>query len=649
MNFSFTAGLILRDGARTLQLVRQLDDVEYQLEDMATRRPLNLTREEILKRIYSKRYEIVVDNDTTIKRSAMPKAKRLGLHSLVEKQQDDIRRRMEYIRAMQKAHVTIGQRRQIEKLIPKVAARIEDAKPPSASTLMSWARDYRKAGVAGLVNLNKARSSSRRKEALVDQVVTEVLRDVYFTPARHTLRHALDVIRDRLRKLVKQQKLAAEKATFSLASLSRRVREVDYYHRIASREGPDRARMLCRTVMNGAGASYPLERVEIDHTPLNWVVICDRTGLPLGRPTLTVLIDSYSNYVLGFYLSFYGPGLTSVSGVLRNAISPKQSFTAHVELKNRWLAEGIPDLIVVDNGLEFHSRAFLRMMWELSCDLHYARVRTPWVKPHVEGFFSTLDHFTLDAGRIRKHAAGAFNFDPKKDAAITFSKLVAGLIMFVTDVHPFQINERKLTRPIDLFTEGMERCPIVTYPGSWDGLRLASALSKELTLGPGGIELLGLPYGQAELLPLRRRYGERIKVVVKWDPDDMKAVYVQDPKTLEWIESACRWPDYADGLSWNQHRLIRSFAREKLKRDGSYEALEAARLRLHEHWMDATSRKSRADAQLAGRFSGITSARVDSSPPPLLPAPAVQRDVIADVEITRAESVVPDFDAFVMA
>ncbi len=482
---------------------------------------------------------------------------------------------------------------------------------------------------------------------ILDQLVGEKIRKVYLTRDRHTLEHTLNQILIAAKKLVEQKKLKAEEASYSLASLSRRVREIDLYRRIAAREGIARARMVCRSVMDGAGALFPLHRVEIDHTPLNWVVICDRTGLPLGRPLLTVVIDSYSNYVLGIYLSFYGPGLSSVSGVLRNAIIPKDDFAAGVKLSNRWLAFGVPDEIFVDNGLEFHARIFKSMAWHLGSDLTYCRVRTPWLKPHVERFFATLDYLSLVRGRVHKRVANVMNLDPRKDAAIKFSDLVKGLIMFVTDVYPFEINERKLARPYDLYQEGVVRCPPAAFPLDMDGLRLTTALAKELTVGPGGVELLGLPYGREELLPLHQRYGAKFKTLVKFDPDDLEYIWVQDPKEKCWIDSPCRWTNYAAGKSWNQHQLTRKFARNELKLAGAYEDLMAAQQRLHEHWMDATSHKTSADSKLAARFSGVTSARVMATEL----NPSCQRapeKTVADEEVVREKRETPDFETFVM-
>lgn len=585
MQISLIAGLVLRDGERTIELVRQLNDDDYQFEDCLTRRPFIVKRLTILKRIWNRTYKLVVAQDSEDAQSTKDASQeiRIDLNSLVGKQRKEIERRLAYVTALQKAHISRGQRNRVAAVVPKVAKRLKDKKPPSPSTVMEWARRYQTSELNPLAlrNGNAHRLRNRRIHPVMDLLVSEKIRKVYLTRARHTLQHTLNQIRIAAKKLVEQKKLKAEEATYSLPTLSRRVREIDLYRRIAAREGHARARMVCRSVMDGAGALFPLHRVEVDHTPLNWVVVCDRTGLPLGRPLLTVVIDSYSNYVHGIYLSFYGPGLSSVSGVLRNAIIPKDEFVAGVRLTNRWLAFGVPDEIFVDNGLEFHARIFKNMAWNLCSDLTFCRVRTPWLKPHVERFFATLDYLSLVRGRVHKRVANVMNLDPRKDAAIKFSDLVKGLVMFVTDVYPFEINERKLARPYDLYQEGMESCPPAAFPLDMDGLRLTTALSKELTVGPGGVELLGLPYGREELLPLHQRYGAKFKTLVKWDPDDLESIWIQDPKEKSWIDSPCRWNDYATGTSWNQHQMIRKFARNELKLAGAYDDLMVAQQRKH--------------------------------------------------------------------
>lgn len=652
MRITFSAGLVLRHGQRTLELVRQLNSDEYQFEDCLTRRPIVLNCSTLTKRIWDNTYEVLVGTDASSKERGAPLAlpNSVDLQSLGQQVRAGIERRMHYVKAAQKAHIGRGQRARIEKLIPTVAKRIKDKKPPSASSVMTWIRNYQNANhnPLALRNGNTMRVRRRRTHPLMDEIVKRNIIKVYLTRSRNSLQHTLRLITREARQLVSQKKLEDSEATYSLSSLSRRVKEIDLFRRIAAREGHARARMVCRTVMDGAGAAYPLQRVEADHTPLNWIVVCDRTGLPLGRPLLTVIIDSYSNYVLGIYISFYGPGISSLSGVLRNAIMPKDQFVSGLSLQHPWLASGVPDEIIVDNGLEFHASVFKLMAWELASDLTYCRVRTPWLKPHVERFFATLDYLSLNRGRIHKRVANVMNIDPRKDAAIKFSDLVKGLVMFVADVHPFEINERKLARPYDLLMEGLEYCPPASFPLSFDNLRLTTALSKTTTLGPGGIELRGLPYGRQELLPLRKRYGQTFKVQVKWDPDNMSHIWIRHPEEEVWIQSPCRWFEYANGLSWNQHLIIRNFTRRELKLKGAHEDLMQAHLRLHDFWMEATSYKTSADAKLAAKFSGATSAKVMAPPSDPESPVSLSTTAIADIEIPQAQPSIPDFESFVM-
>jgi putative transposase len=630
---------MFRRGERTLELVRELPDGKLALEDCATRKPSLFDKPELLKQIWSGRISLLQGGAeaTSETRAAAPSIQTLA--ALKPAVRQELERRMAYLKGLDQAHVSLGRRPQIAKVIDTVAARIGDSRKPSTSTVMRWARQLHAAqGYAGgVLDMRATRKAGRRISPIMEQIVAKALQQVYLTRARNSLVHTQAVIHAEAAKKVRAGLLKEDDARISLATLSRRVADVDRYRVIEARHGAARARMVCRTTMDGAAAEYPLQRVEVDHTPLNWVVVCDRTGLPLGRPLLTVLIDAFSNYVLGFYVSFYGAGLTSVSGALRCAVQAKGDMTKGLSLSNRWLAEGVPDRLMLDNGLEFHSPVFQLMGWELGMDFTYCRVRTPWLKPHVERFFSTLDTLTLAKGRIHKRVANVVEIDPVKDAAVMFSDFVKGIMQFVVDVHPFQINQRKLARPHDLFLEGIERRPPVRFPPDIEALRLASAISATRSVGQGGVELEKLPYGGPELREMRERHGGTFPTLIKWDPDDMSQIWVQDPKTKQWVESRCRWHKYAEGLSWNQHRVIRKFARQELRNDNAIEYLEQARLRLHDHWMEATALKTRADRKLAAMAAGYTSARVlgtqpEKATPMLGAAPSPTPPPICDEE-----------------
>lgn len=653
MKFALRAGLMLRCGERVFEIMRLLPDGEVQLEDQVTRRATIFTESELIKKVWSGSWSLQTGSQQIASTESSVKnvAPLLGLASLKDSWLEKITYRMRYLKGLQAAHVSRGRRDRVHQVIQTVATAIGDVRPPSASAVMDWARRYARSDMnpLSLLDGNKLRQNKKRLSLEVERIVSEALRTEYLTRARHPLRHAHDCAQRELRRAVAAGAIPATSANVSLSTLSRRVQDIDLYRRVAAREGDARARMVTRTAMDGAGAAYPLQRVEVDHTPLNWVVIDDETGLPLGRPWLTVAIDAYSGYLLGFYLNFYPPSLTSVLGVLRNSILPKDELSRELGLSHPWMSHGLADEWILDNGLEFHAQAFQRVMLQLAIDVTYCRVRTPWLKPHVERFFGELDYLTLVRGRVHKSLANVVNMDPYKDATVFFSNLIKGLTIFAAEVHALKINQRKLARPLDLFQEGVERCPPAVYPGNWDQLRFISGMSKELTVGPGGLELHGIPYGGAELLPWRKELGNRFKTLVKWDPDNMGELFVQHPRRqTEWIACPTRWHDYAQGLSFNQHRMIRKFAREELKRKGAFDDLVAARLRLHEHWMDASRPKNRKSSLRAARAAGLTSAGVlrAGTSRAEFDASSAASMVVAPEPVVLLEAAIPEFESF---
>lgn len=651
MQFALQTGLALRAGRRTLELVRELADGRYILEDVMTRRPVEYTRQRLVDDIHNKRLVVIVGekprdegSETSVSEAV------LDVSSLTAHERSQLEYRLAFVKALERQRVRRGQRKQVQRVIDTVSSTAAHAKRPSATTVMLWARKYQSAGMnpLALVDRHRQRRTPKRLSEAVEKVLWKVLKRSYFTTACRSLRFAHEDLKRELKIAEDIRLIPPEEAVVAYATLQRRVQSVDLYQRVASREGIARARMECRVAFPDGLPTEAMAQVQIDHTPLNWVVICDRTGLPLGRPLLTVAICAYSGYILGFYLSFYGPGVSSVSGVLRNVIRVKDDMVANAGLKHPWLACGLPDELIVDNGLEFHSYAFKTMAMTLGTDITYCRVRTPWLKPHVERFFSTLNTLTLLKGRVTKTVANMMKIDPYKDAAITFSDLVKGLLMFCVDVHAHEPNWNKMATPFELFAESIARIPPVAFPHDLQQLTLATGMSKELTLSQGGIQMLGLPYGCVDFRTIVNKHGHGLKLLCKWDPDDISRLYVRDPDSFAWYTAECRWKAYAEGLSYNQHRLIREFRRRDLKSPEREESLLQSKRALHNHWLDSTSSRGRADALKAGRYQDLTSHKVLSGTASVPTAPSIAQ-LVAPAEITLEDVAIPSFDSFSFA
>ena len=114
MKIALHAGLVLRRGDKTFEIVRQIDDDRYLVEDCITRRPSTLDRLTILKRIWDRTYVLVVPSGSSQREGAStpkPDLSRIDVGSLPQKSRDVIERCMSYVSALQKAHVTRGDRK----------------------------------------------------------------------------------------------------------------------------------------------------------------------------------------------------------------------------------------------------------------------------------------------------------------------------------------------------------------------------------------------------------------------------------------------------------------------------------------------------------------------------------------------------------
>lgn len=94
---------------------------------------------------------------------------------------------------------------------------------------------------------------------------------------------------------------------------------------------------------------------QCDHTQVD-VLLVDSAGETLGRPTLTIVVDTYSRCIMGIHLGFDAPSATVVCLALRHAILPKQYSSAY-QLQQIWDTYGLPQYLYTDGGKDFRKAA----------------------------------------------------------------------------------------------------------------------------------------------------------------------------------------------------------------------------------------------------------------------------------------------------
>lgn len=224
-------------------------------------------------------------------------------------------------------------------------------------------------------------SGGRGGERLPDEVeavIREVLRTRYLTRQR---RSVASVCRD----ITRECRVRGLQAP-SRGAVLRRIAKLDPVTTVSARDGADAAR-----TRRSAGGTPPeiaelLEQVQIDHTPVDVIVVDERHRLPIGRPYLTAAIDVASRCVPGFVVTLEAPSATSVGLCLAHTATDKRAWLEQLGVEAVWPMSGKSRQLYVDNAAEFKSEALRR-----GCDQHGIELsyRPPGL-PHFGGIVERL-------------------------------------------------------------------------------------------------------------------------------------------------------------------------------------------------------------------------------------------------------------------
>jgi putative transposase len=510
-------------------------------------------------------HSIVTDKIVETKFSDQTKSKFIS--ELKPKYFTDLQRRLHYVAGLVKEGISRGCRKTIDRVIPKLAASLNDSTPPSASTVQTWMRQYQTSDDPNvfLINGNSFRAKSERVDTESELFLQNQIQLHYASITRPSITTAYKAYRNDL----KQENLRRERDE---ASLLHPVSEKTFYNRIKdlpqkelliAREGYEVARKVLKVSKGSLPADYPLDVVEIDHTLMNLYVVDDRSFLPLGRPWITAIKDRYSNILLGFYISFHAGGLKSIFGAIKHSLNSHQrAYEMWPDIENPWPAFGLGVVYCSDRGSDFMSQQYLSAILDLGASYEYCERRTPWLKGSIERFFGTLEStfFETMPGKTFNSLANRKDYNPREHAVIRFSTLTYLIHKWAADYHNVTPHSRKMASPLELWNEGVEIAP-PRYPAFSQALDVILGLRNTGTLQNEGIQFLGLHYADPGLQDLVDDIGKKREVEFIVSPENLGYIHVKDPRSGEYMRVNCTRPDYAYGLTLFQHKYLRHEAK----------------------------------------------------------------------------------------
>lgn len=541
------------------------------------------------------------------------------LDELSQSDVSEIQRRKHYLDGISASGNPVFTKDFVNPLIKKIAIDIGDSHPPSSTTVYRWYRLFRATNdTRSLLKRFDLRGPKHvRQSELVLNIIAEAIEQEYKDKPLATVE---DIFTTMWGKITEQNRKRLPKDQIKIPSkrtLHRIVKKADIYEITKLKEGKASADRRLRVVMQGVKTKYILERVEIDHTPLDLFLIDEKTWLPLGRPTLTVALDHFSRMPVGYYLTFDSPCTAGVIGTLRHAILPKDPVNEVVpnrKVNHHWPCYGTPKLIAVDNGLEFYSQDLESVAFDLGITILYCPKKQPWYKGSIERYLKTINYTLVSqfpgASFSKFYLRG--DYDPLKCAILTMAEFKHAFEKWILDIYSQSKHSSINVTPWSRWQDSAIKQPLV-LPEDKHTLERRIGLVEERTLQNNGILLNNIQYNGHVIAPLLDKYGPGIKVRLVYNPEDLGEVQVWGPEQPDPITVPALELEYAKGLTLKQNEMLRKQILERGAATVDKEALMQAKYDLKLLIKDLMGSRNLKHRKQGAALAGITSSQTKGS------------------------------------
>jgi hypothetical protein len=443
-----------------------------------------------------------------------------------------------------------------------------------ARTKRYWQMRYREAEHlygSGLIGLLPKVARSGRKRTISDEVsdlVQQVLETHYDTVTRKPKRGAYG---EYLRRSSEQH----------LPCMSQRMfydevrRHKPKYDQTLVREGTraaypfkDYARETERTVSRHG--SYAWAMAHLDHTELNLVLCDSRTGQPLGKCWLTLLILSHPRRIAAYHLTFDPPSYRSCLAVLRLCVKRYGR---------------LPTAITVDGGPEFASVYFEQLLALYRVRKHQRPAAEPRFGSPQERLFGTLEtevlyHLLGNTQATREPRVNTRATDPHRQAVWTLPALAERVQQWAdeeydTIVHPALGMTPRDAYDLSIKQNGARTHKAIPYDDAFLKATFPTTRKGTAKVEPGvGVRMNYLDYWCEAM---RDPTVEGTQVKVRFDPFDVSVgfAYIDG----RWRQCMTPYNEFA-GCSERELQLLTTELRQRNRLQYGKEHIEVTQKQL---------------------------------------------------------------------
>lgn len=455
----------------------------------------------------------------------------------------------------------------------------------SPSSIKSWIKAYKESefDLKSLIPKtgNRGGKNRNRIDPLIEEIIDAELEKYWRKNEKVTIKDIYHIIAAKLDKIKHENNLYQDLSYPSIDTIRRRAKEKDIYERFVLKRGKQAANKAFKQVKKSFIPESPLVRTQIDSTILDLLVVDDNDGLPIGRPTMTLLIDEATRYVLGWYIGFEPPSYYSVMECLYHAISKKPNYQNLYGTKNNHLAYGIPQFITMDNGKEFLGKHLKEACRDLGINQIFAPFKTPDFKGIVERYFKTQNNLLHSLpGTTFSNIFDKAEYDSLKHACISLTDFNLIFHKYILDIYHESKNNGLGGIPARKWEDKTKNGYEPRLPSSNKELKILLGRTEYRRLWHYGIDYERIRYNSfsneiGQLRVILNHQKENKKVKIRIDPSDLSKIYLYNPIKEKYSEMYSNDEAYTKGLSLWKHRIIKAYAYRNEDKENPIELGEA--------------------------------------------------------------------------
>jgi putative transposase len=417
------------------------------------------------------------------------------------------------------------------------------------STVYRWIEKYKATGrVSSLIRKERTDKGVSKLSKEIENIIETSINDIFLDEQRQSVTAAW--------KEVKKRCSALKLAVPDLKTVTNRVEKISPRTVTERRMGKKAAREQFDPLRGPfPNANFPMAVIQIDHTPMDVIIVDDMWRKPINRAYLTLALDVNTKVVPAFFISLEKPGALATGQCMSRAMLDKEEWLASLGLDKEddppWPCWGQMRTVHMDNAKEFRGTMMGLACKERGINVEFRPKGKARYGGHVERGFRTFMakvHEELP-GTTFSNVQQKFEYDSEHHAVMTLGALERWFTIYLLGVYHQEGHAGNDGIPPIVawqraYLEGTDDTPPTGIPH-----RISDRVKLERDFMPyfeGTVQEYGiLKWGVYWYSDSIRKFihmkepgkpKEKRKFVVRYDPRDLSRLQLYDSDANAYIE-----------------------------------------------------------------------------------------------------------------